>query len=101
MGFTVAHTLFPQLSKNIDDEIKKSRVSILAYAHSNAAHYITIEYREDIDLFIIYNDSFARNRSTNLGLQDKVRSGAAVDSVASFINNSSNILFSFSLITIS
>jgi len=100
-GFTVNHTLFPQLRTNIDDEIRKSRVSILAYAHSNAAHYVTVEYREDLELFVIYNDSFARTVSSNLGLRNKVSTGAAVDSVASFINTTSNILFSFSLITVS
>jgi len=100
LGFNVNHTLFPQLSLNIDDVIKASRVSILAYAHTSAAHYATVEYREDIDKFIVYNDSFARTRSAETGLRNIVNTGAAIDSIAAFINESSDILFSFSLIAV-
>jgi len=101
MGYDVNNTLFPQLSLNIDEVIKASKVSILAYAHTSAAHYITIEYREDIDKFIVYNDSFARTRSKNLGFQNDTNTGAVIDSVAALINSTSNILFSFSLIVVS
>jgi len=101
MGFAVNHTLFPQLSMNIDEVIKASKVSILAYAHTSAAHYITVEYREDTDKFIVYNDSFARARSENLGFQNETNAGAVIDSVAALISNTPNILFSFSLIVVS
>jgi len=100
-GYTVSHTLFPQASSNLDEVIKNSQVSILAYLHTNAAHYTTIEYREDIDKFIVYNDSFARARSSNLGFQSYTDIGSAIDSVAAFINSTREILFSFSLIVIS
>jgi len=99
-GYSVNHTLFPQMSMNIDDAIKNSKVSILAYLHTNAAHYVTIVYNEDIDKFIVYNDSFARARSVSLGFQEDTNIGAAIDSVAALINNTRGILFSFSLITI-
>ena len=100
LEYNVTHTLFPQITKNLDDEIKSSRVSILAYAHTSAAHYITIEYNEDIDKFIIYNDSFARARSDALGFGNITSAGAAVDSVTALISNTRDILFSFSLIII-
>ena len=99
-GFNVNRTTFPQLTMNIDDAIKNSRVSILSYAHTTAGHYVTIEYREDIDKFIVYNDSFARTRSANLGFSGLTDKGAAIDSVAAFINQTREILFSFSLITV-
>jgi len=99
-GYRVNHTLFPQVSTNIDDVIKNSNVSILAYLHTGAAHYITVVYNEDINKFIIYNDSFARNMSANLGYQNYTDTGAAIDSVAALINSTREILFSFSLITI-
>jgi len=101
LGYSVDHTLFPQLTMNIDDAIKASRVSILAYAHTNAAHYAAIEYNEDIDKFIVYNDSFARTRSANLGLENTTSTGAAIDSISALINNTRDILFSFSLIIVS
>jgi len=101
LGHSVDHTLFPQLTIDIDDAIKASRVSILAYVHKNAAHYVAIEYRQDIDKFVIYNDSFAQTRSENLGFQNETRIGAAIDSVAALINYTPDILFSFSLIAVS
>ena len=100
LGYSVNHTLFPQITMDIDEVIKASKVSILAYAHTSAAHYITIVYREDIDKFIIYNDSSARTRSRELGFLDETEAGAAVDSVVSFIRGTREILFSFSLITV-
>jgi len=99
-GYNVSQTLFPGLRTNIDEEIKSSKVSILAYAHTSAAHYITVEYREDIEKFIVYNDSSAKTRSASLGFQNETNIGAALDSITAFINNTSNILFSFSLITV-
>jgi len=99
-GYNVTQTLFPQITKNIDEEIKNSRVSILAYLHTRAAHYITIVYREDIDRFIVYNDSFARTRSAELDFQNDTDVGAAIDSVAALIRSTPNIIFSFSLITV-
>jgi len=101
LGHNVNHTLFPQLTIDIDDAIKASRVSILAYAHTNGAHYATVEYLQDIEKFVIYNDSYALTRSTNLGFQNDTRIGAAIDSVAALINYTPDILFSFSLITVS
>jgi len=100
LGYSVNHTLFPQLVMDIDEAIKASGAGILAYAHTSAAHYVAIEYRKDIDKFIVYNDSFARTMSENLGLQNETRKGAAINSVAALINNTPDILFSFSLITI-
>ena len=100
LGYNVNHTLFPQLSMNIDEVIKASRVGIIAYVHTSAAHYATIEYREDINKFIVYNDSFARTRSIDLGFHNDSGPGAAIDSVAAFINYTPDILFSFSLITV-
>jgi tetratricopeptide (TPR) repeat protein len=101
LGFDVSHTLFPQLAMDIDDAIKSSRVSILAYAHTSAAHYIAIEYNEEIDKFIVYNDSFARTRSASLGFGNSTNAGAAIDSVSALISNTRSILFSFSLIVVS
>jgi len=101
LGYNVSHTLFPQLAMNIDDAIKASRVSILAYTHTSAAHYIAIEYNEDIDKFIVYNDSNARTRSAALGLDNSTSAGAAIDSVSALISNTRSILFSFSLIIVS
>jgi len=100
LGYNVTHRLFPQVTLNIDDAIRNSRVSILAYVHTGAAHYITIEYREDIGKFVVYNDSLARAMSADMGFQSAVEVGAAVDSVAAFINNTPNIIISFSLIAI-
>jgi len=100
-GYSVSHTLFPQLSINIDETIRNSKVGILAYLHTNAAHYITIEYREDIEKFIVYNDSFARTRSANLGFQNYTDTGSAIDSVAALISSTREIIFSFSLIVVS
>jgi len=100
LGFNVDHTLFPQLTINIDDAIKASRVSILAYVHTNAAHYVAVEYNEEIEKFIVYNDSFARARSAELGLESYTRTGAAVDSIADMISNTRDILISFSLIVV-
>jgi len=100
-GYRVDHTAFPQVSTNIDEVIKNSQVSILAYLHTSAAHYVTIVYREDIDKFIVYNDSFARTMSSNLGYQSYAETGAVIDSVAALINNTREILFSFSLIVVS
>jgi len=101
LGYYVNHTLFPQITKNIDDAIKASHVSILAYVHTSAAHYVTIEYNEDIDKFIVYNDSFSRTRSAALGLDNSTSTGAAIDSVSALISNTRDILFSFSLIIVS
>jgi len=100
LGYSVDQTIFPQLTKNIDDEIKNSRAAILAYAHTSAAHYVTIEYIEDIDKFIVYNDSFARTRSAALGFESYTSLGAAIDSVSALISGTRDILFSFSLIVV-
>jgi len=100
LGYRVSHTLFPQLSMDIDETIKNSQVSILAYLHTGAAHYVTIVYEEDIDKFIVYNDSFACTRSASLGYQSYTETGAAIDSIAALISNTRDILFSFSLITV-
>jgi len=98
LGYNVNQaTLF---NLKIDESIKSSKVSIIAYAHTTAAHYVAIEYNEDIDKFIIYNDSFARAYSKSLNFQDYTTFGAAVDSVEAFIRNTPNIMFAFSLITI-
>ena len=99
LGFDVNHTLFPRTSTGIDDAIRASRVAIIAYAHTSAAHYVTIEYRDDIGKFVIYNDSSARAMSVSLGFQNETNVGAAVDSVAAFLRGSPEILFPFSLIT--
>ena len=100
LGYNVKHTLFPKLTVNIDDVARASRVIILAYAHKSAAHYATVEYREDIDKFIVYNDGFARARSANFGFQNETAAGAAIDSISAFISETSDILFSFSLIAV-
>jgi len=100
LGFNVNHTLFPQLSGGIDDAVKASRVCILAYAHTSAAHYIAVEYREDIDKFVVYNDSLAGNRSSSLGFQNETSVGAAIDSVTEFILSTPDILFLFSFIAV-
>jgi len=99
-GFDVNHTLLPQFTFDLDEVIRSSQVGILAYMHTTAAHYITIVYREDINMFVVYNDGFARTRSAELGLQAYSDVGAAIDSVNALIRNTSNILFSFSLITV-
>ena len=99
-GHRANHTLFPQLSMSLDDAIRNSRVSILAYLHTSAAHYITIEYKEDIGRFVVYNDSFAKARSSRLGYQNETSAGAVIDSVDALISNTPEILLSFSLTTI-
>jgi len=101
LGYDVNHTTFPQRTMNIDDAIRASRVSILAYMHTRAGHYITIEYRAEDGMFIVYNDNSAHARSTYLGFQNIAETGAVIDSVSALIQQTSNILFSFSLITIS
>jgi len=100
LGYNVNHTLFPQVTLNLDDAIRNSRVAILAYMHTSAAHYIVIEYRPEDGLFIVYNDGFARRRSASLGLEDISNPGAATDSVTALIRETPDMLFSFSLITI-
>lgn len=100
LGYNVNHTLFPGRSVNIDNAIRSSRVSILAYTHTRAAHFITIEYRESDGKFIVYNDSFARRRALALGLENHTDIGATVDSISALIRETPDMLFSFSLITI-
>jgi len=100
-GYDVNHILFPGRSVNIDDTIRASRVSILAYTHTRAAHFITIEYRDSDGKFIVYNDSFARRRSATLGFENYADNGSAVDSITALIGETPDILFSFSLITVS
>jgi len=99
-GLNVEQTIVPHMVLNIDDAIKASQVSILAYMHTRAAHYVMIEYRQDIDKFIVYNDTFARTRSQNLGFSNETESGAAIDSVTALIRHTPEILFPFSLITV-
>lgn len=100
LEYDVTHTLFPQRSANLDDIIRASRVSILAYTHTRAAHFIAIEYHEDLGMFIVYNDSFARRRNTSRNLGNHTDIGTAIDSINSLIRYTPEILFSFSLITI-
>jgi len=101
LGYSVNHVLFPQLSTNIDNAIKEAGVGILAYAHTRAAHYVMVEYREEDGRYIVYNDNFARAMSKRLGYENDSSSGAVIDSVTALIRNTPDILFSFSLITIS
>ena len=101
LGYNVNHTLFPARGFGLDNAIRGSRVSILAYTHSRAAHFIAIEYRESEGMFIIYNDSFARSRSASLGFDAMADVGSPIDSVTALIRETPHILFSFSLITIS
>ena len=98
-GYSVGNIFFPQLTTNIDNTIKSSKVSILAYLHTSAAHYAVIEYREDLERFIVYNDSFAKSYSSSLGFQNETNIGAAVDSIIKLISSTPSILLSFSLIT--
>jgi len=98
-GRNVSHTLFPR-SGDIDEAIRSWGIGILAYSHTRAAHFITIRYDRDEGVFIVYNDSFARRRSAALGLENITEIGAAVDSVAALMRETSEILFSFSLITV-
>jgi len=100
LGYDVTHTLFPQRSANLDEMIRASTVSILAYSHTRAAHFIAIEYREDLGMFIVYNDGFARRRNVNRNLGTHTDVGTAIDSINSLIRYTPEILFSFSLITI-
>ena len=101
LGYHVNHALFPQFSIDIDNSIKTASVSILAYLHTGAAHYTTIVYREADGKYIVYNDSFAQARSKNLGYENYSDIGAVIDSVEALIQYCPDILFSFSLITIS
>ena len=101
MGYNVNHVLFPQLSVNLDEAIKEAGVAILAYAHTRAAHYITVEYRDEDGRFIVYNDGYARARSRALGLENTSETGAVIDSVTALIRNTPGILFAFSMITVS
>jgi len=100
-GYSVNHVVFPGRRLNIDNAIKGARVAVLAYTHTSAAHYAAIEYRESDGKFIVYNDGFARTRSAALGLQNAPGAGAVIDSVAAFIRETPEILFSFSLIMVS
>jgi len=99
-GYNVNHRLFPQVNFNLDNAIRNSRVAILAYMHTSAAHYIVIEYRPEDGTFIVYNDSFARRRSRSLGWENRSNPGATIDSVNALIRETPEILFTFSLITI-
>jgi len=99
-GFEAEHTLFPQATVNIDNAIKTAGIGILGYAHTKAAHYITIAYRAEDDTFVIYNDPSARTMSAQLGLADGTGAGAVIYSVLDFIHETPEILFSFSLITV-
>ncbi|MCL2248309.1 MAG: hypothetical protein FWC13_03485 [Oscillospiraceae bacterium] len=99
-GFDVSHTLFPRGSLNIDEEIRSSRVAILAYTHTSAAHFITIVYEPNESVFVVFNDSLARRRSAALRLDGISEVGATIDSVNAFLRETSEILFSFSLITV-
>jgi len=100
-GYEVRHTLFPGITTNVDNAIRGGSVGILAFMHTSAAHFVTIEYREEDDRFIVYNDSFARRRSQSLGFESDQHLGAAIDSVQALVRNTSEILFTFSLIIIS
>jgi tetratricopeptide (TPR) repeat protein len=99
-GFDVNHTLFPRGSLDIDEVIGSSRVAILAYTHTSAAHFITIVYEPSESVFIVFNDSLARRRSAALRLNEITEVGAAIDSVNAFLRETPEILFSFSLITV-
>ena len=98
-GFQVNHTLFPRGSLDIDEVIRSSRVAILAYTHTSAAHFITIVYEPSESVFVVFNDSLARRRSAALRLNEITEVGAAIDSVNAFLRETPEILFSFSLIT--
>ena len=100
LGYNVNHKLLPGARVDIDNEIKTAGIGILAYAHTSAAHYVMIEYRESDDKFIVYNDSSARTRSRELGFHGSSDEGAVIDSVAAFLRETSSILFSFSLVTV-
>jgi len=99
-GYDVTHTLFPGRTLDLDEAIRASRVSILAYAHTRTAHYVTIVYNPEESLFIVYNCGFARRRSRELGLENVAEIGAAIDSITALLRETSQILFSFSLITV-
>jgi len=102
LGYEVNHTMFPQRSAvSIDDTIRASRVAVLAYMHTRAAHFITIEYRPETGRFVILNDSFARRRSNALGFADNSYTGSSVDSVMALLRETPEMLFAFSLITVS
>ncbi|MCL2222139.1 MAG: hypothetical protein FWC20_07925 [Oscillospiraceae bacterium] len=99
-GYDVTHTLFPGRTLNLDEAIRASRVSVLAYAHTRTAHFITIVYNPYENFFVVYNCSFARRRSRALGLENATETGAAVDSITALLRETSEILFSFSLIAV-
>jgi tetratricopeptide (TPR) repeat protein len=99
-GFQVNHTLFPRGSLDIDEAVRSSRVAILAYTHTGAAHFITIVYEPNESVFLVFNDSLARRRSAALRLNEITEVGAAIDSVNAFLRETPEILFSFSLITV-
>ena len=88
-----------QTSRSVDDTIRNANVAILTYVHGNGAHFITIQYEEGY--FVVYNDHTANRHSRNLGLWSDYNDGALVDSVDKLIRDNDNMLFSFSLITIS
>jgi len=100
LGHDVKQILFPQVNANIDELTKSSNMVILAYLHTSAAHYVAAEFCEELNKFIIYNDRFAQILSEKLGFENLTDSGAALDSIISFINDTNEILFSFSLIVI-
>lgn len=100
LGYSVNHTLFPGLGAGLDAAVRSSRVSILAYTHTRAAHFVTIRYIEEEGHFIVYNDGFARRRSSQLGLPNQISTGAAIDSIDALIRQTPEIIFTFSLITI-
>ena len=99
-GFNANLILFPQAIVDIDNAIRAAGIGILGYAHTTAAHYATIVYHEEDDTFIVYNDGFARSRAMQLGTQNESGVGAVIDSVLQLIEDTQEILISFSLITV-
>lgn len=100
LGYNVRQTLFPRSSLSVDNEIKSAGACILAYAHTSAAHYVAIEYFDNDDRFIVYNDSLAQARSRSLNLSETSTPGAVIDSVEAWLSETSDILFAISLITV-
>ena len=99
-GFNANLILFPQAIVDIDNAIRAAGIGILGYAHTSAAHYATIVYNEEEDAFIVYNDGFARSRAMQLGTQNESGVGAVIDSILLLIEDTQEILISFSLITV-
>jgi len=62
-------TQMQYLPRNLDEAIKGSRVSILAYLHETGSHYVAVRY--DMGQFEVFNDHVSSIKSVDEWLADR------------------------------